>query len=511
MYTNKFFSKGESNKNKDITLVNECLQLLELMSNYEPTQDKTMYVKTIKNLTQLVDKEDPLNLAMAMPSGSNKNNIIQCTMIQFMFGFISQYEYLRVSELLTLKIEPEEAGKLIADTLNMVALLWNKLPHKMQLADTEKAFTLSVPKFVDFRGKTLEDLSIIYTDQQTELRSHIPEKVKYYLFVNSEEQDKQERIKWWGKHLSDPKNLEELQFNFQEKWITRTLRQVSVASSCFKDFDVLLTFQKDAVKKIQHKAPILFSCIIGDHDILKQIKLNNENNCTLFDIVKNFVNLSESWNGNYLHYCMANTHDASVLPFTLKKHYKDAEENTRQLLQYYESLSKKKDETVEIHFMKKALCHRDKEGKTPLLLASKMVNMNWALQLLALDREKKTISLADDKGRTPLHYAYLYGMRKLVCALIMAGADTEAKDQNGKTPRDNLELEFQDKVKAIKAGLNEVNLFYGHYFSIEERGVICSKLLSANNELNNNPEEYYLTTLGKNVLDVLEEIDRLTF
>ncbi len=75
---------------------------------------------------------------------------------------------------------------------------------------------------------------------------------------------------------------------------------------------------------------------------------------------------------------------------------------------------------------------KDGEGKTVLIIAAKTLSLVLIEKILAED--KSCVNLADNEGRTALHFACALGQAAIVKALIKAGADVNAKDKKGNTP-----------------------------------------------------------------------------
>ena len=74
---------------------------------------------------------------------------------------------------------------------------------------------------------------------------------------------------------------------------------------------------------------------------------------------------------------------------------------------------------------------QDKDGETPLHLASLMGRVEVALTLIERGAD---VTAQDKDGKTPLHLASQIGQAKVVRILIECGADVTAKDKVGKTP-----------------------------------------------------------------------------
>ena len=92
---------------------------------------------------------------------------------------------------------------------------------------------------------------------------------------------------------------------------------------------------------------------------------------------------------------------------------------------------------------------RNKEGKTPLMLATQTgITRNGPVmeELLAHGAD---VNVADDDGRTAIFHAAMAGSPAATRVLLQYGADTEKTDLNGQTPRDLAEMLEFDQVVAI--------------------------------------------------------------
>ena len=80
---------------------------------------------------------------------------------------------------------------------------------------------------------------------------------------------------------------------------------------------------------------------------------------------------------------------------------------------------------------------RDVEGKTIILMGVLLRDTAFLSACLA-QLGSAAINIADDMGRTPLHYAYLFGDHELIELLTQHGASMECLDKQGKRPVDML-------------------------------------------------------------------------
>jgi hypothetical protein len=97
---------------------------------------------------------------------------------------------------------------------------------------------------------------------------------------------------------------------------------------------------------------------------------------------------------------------------------------------------------------------QDAEGKTLLLFAVKTLKTDLVITILAVD--KSSLDIADEQGKTPLHYACILGLAQVARMLVANGANTKRKDQQGFTPAHYL----QSSHKLIIATLNSVGIDY---------------------------------------------------
>ena len=90
---------------------------------------------------------------------------------------------------------------------------------------------------------------------------------------------------------------------------------------------------------------------------------------------------------------------------------------------------------------------RDVEGKTIILMGVLLRDTTFVSACLTqLGRE--AINIPDDIGRTPLHYAYLFGDQDMIELLIQHGASMECLDNHSKRPLDML---YEDKHIIVAA------------------------------------------------------------
>lgn len=218
---------------------------------------------------------------------------------------------------------------------------------------------------------------------------------------------------------------------------------------------------------------------------------------------------NEAHYGNiFLHNRMVQSHDETILSAKkldaasaklLNQNQKGADyllryyELKQKLLRYYE-LEQKNARSASIQIaaekraeIRKAISAKDVEGKTPLLLACKNVNQQYALRLINLDEQKETIQVADTvENRTPLHIACILGLKDLANKLIELGANKDAIDKFGHTPFHYLTGSDGEQAGIIKTVLDSVNFFYGRYFNASDITLVTNELITRNNALKND-------------------------
>ncbi|KAF6252710.1 ankyrin repeat protein, partial [Scenedesmus sp. NREL 46B-D3] len=85
----------------------------------------------------------------------------------------------------------------------------------------------------------------------------------------------------------------------------------------------------------------------------------------------------------------------------------------------------------------------DEDGSTPLHAAVAFDNADVAAYLV--HEAGASVELGDEAGDTPLHYAARFGSASCIGCLVEAGADTEARNEHGKTA-----LHLADSLATLK-------------------------------------------------------------
>lgn len=83
---------------------------------------------------------------------------------------------------------------------------------------------------------------------------------------------------------------------------------------------------------------------------------------------------------------------------------------------------------------------KDIEGKTVLALAAKMNRTDIVDFLLETLAGKIEVNVQDNEGNTPLHYAFAYGNKEMITALLRHGAQKHLKNTHGLKVEDMLSL-----------------------------------------------------------------------
>lgn len=189
---------------------------------------------------------------------------------------------------------------------------------------------------------------------------------------------------------------------------------------------------------------------------------------------------SEVTKNSLLHIQIANSRDGSI-DFGIDLQQTN---NANDLLDYFvlrQKMAAKFSMNKPCHEL--ALSVQNSQGETPMLVALKTANPVYALSLLILDKLAKTIDVADNAGRTPLHIAYLFGLDDIVDFLLQRKANEDAVDICNKKPRDYLLCDKDDKKKYIEEVLNSVSLFNSMVFQEKDKEMVINCLLEKNQDL----------------------------
>jgi ankyrin repeat protein len=92
---------------------------------------------------------------------------------------------------------------------------------------------------------------------------------------------------------------------------------------------------------------------------------------------------------------------------------------------------------------------RDVEGKTIVLIGALLRDTKFVSACLE-QFGNSAIDIPDDMGRTPLHYAYLFGDKPMVDLLLRHGAHSECLDKNNKRPIDMLDENQQALLASFR-------------------------------------------------------------
>ncbi len=159
-------------------------------------------------------------------------------------------------------------------------------------------------------------------------------------------------------------------------------------------------------------------------NILPRIDVNmhNDVNATILHYMfgtDNFIERVELLlqAGASLNVCLRRPNCGTLLHILLANEY---------FKQFYDVLgSAKHQHPIDFHL-------QDGEGKTLLLLATKVMAGEAVRRILALNTT--CVDIPDNEGRTPLHIACALGQTWIVDQLLKAGANINARDHAGNTP-----------------------------------------------------------------------------
>lgn len=96
---------------------------------------------------------------------------------------------------------------------------------------------------------------------------------------------------------------------------------------------------------------------------------------------------------------------------------------------------------------------QDREGKTPLILASKMARHDMACELLIQKSKgaKLDVNMMDNEGNTALHYACALGQLNTVRELLKSGGNSNLRNKADKTPLDMIKLNKEGLESILKS------------------------------------------------------------
>jgi ankyrin repeat protein len=110
-----------------------------------------------------------------------------------------------------------------------------------------------------------------------------------------------------------------------------------------------------------------------------------------------------------------------------------------------------------LYILEKAMQHnltidstiRDVEGKTIVLMGVLLRHVPFVSKCL-MTLDKGAVNIPDSEGRTPLHYAYLFGHKAMIDLLQKHGASMEYIDKTGNKPIDMLYVEEEVIISTFK-------------------------------------------------------------
>lgn len=99
---------------------------------------------------------------------------------------------------------------------------------------------------------------------------------------------------------------------------------------------------------------------------------------------------------------------------------------------------------------------KNREGKTPLILAANRRKINTVSSLLKMaTRGDNCVNLQDNNGKTALHYACALGSIDMVKNLVSHGARFDIQDNKGFLPKDEINIDAEQVADILRdAGIN---------------------------------------------------------
>ncbi len=196
-----------------------------------------------------------------------------------------------------------------------------------------------------------------------------------------------------------------------------------------------------AIARQQDLRAILQHC--NDEEIMKFMLFLREADLDVFEkIIPLYdVNMRASDNSTILHYLLGVTHFNKRINILLRAgaslNFCDQETGCGTLLHLL--LANEEFEKFNDLLSTAVACNnkidfhlQDSEGKTPLMLAAKVMASGAVRRILALNTT--CVDIPDNEGRTPLHIACALGQAWIVEQLLKAGANINARDHAGNTP-----------------------------------------------------------------------------
>lgn len=92
---------------------------------------------------------------------------------------------------------------------------------------------------------------------------------------------------------------------------------------------------------------------------------------------------------------------------------------------------------------------KDKQGKTVLCLAVKMNRTDIVEYLLRMLPGKIDVNTQDNEGNTPLHYAFAYGNREMITALLSHGASHQLTNRQGLKPEQMVSISKEAVISLL--------------------------------------------------------------
>lgn len=134
---------------------------------------------------------------------------------------------------------------------------------------------------------------------------------------------------------------------------------------------------------------------------------------------------------------------------------------------------------------------QDIEGKTIILMGALLQNTLFVSTCLE-QFGNAAINIPDHLGRTPLHYAYLFGDQPMINLLTNQGANVECRDKNGNRPIDMLYENKETIVSAFrKFHINAITR------TVSDGSTLLDKCISDRRKVRNMVEQAFLESFPR--------------
>jgi ankyrin repeat protein len=134
---------------------------------------------------------------------------------------------------------------------------------------------------------------------------------------------------------------------------------------------------------------------------------------------------------------------------------------------------------------------QDVEGKTIILIGALLQNTLFVSTCLE-QFGNAAINIPDELGRTPLHYAYLFGDQPMIDLLTHHGANLECRDHQGNRPMDMLYVNKETIVSAFrKFHINAITR------TVSDGTTLLDKCISDRRKVRNTVEQALLESSAR--------------